>query len=452
MALPTIYIDTGGNTANSGSRNSASPLHSGSAATVSGSVVTLDGSPDLSNVAADGSDTIRITDATNTNIKIFKITAVDNALKTVTVSVAPTGVVSSTWRIGGQFLISSGNYDTDLSGAVLAGWTVQFNNSPASHSGSTFITVRASGDSTSGRVSFIGIPGGPRPILTVTTSNLVIEGATLARVTFRDLELQQGGSSSFIVNAAGSGWVFDNVWCSDSGGRAIDLDAGGSYVIDSEFSGIPEYAIDSDIGGCGVFGCYFHDSSVAGHGVTVPNSSASAMIIAYSIFDTLNVGIFVDGSAKVQIINCSIYGCSGSGILQNSTTASILIANCILMNNGDTASEYNVEAVSGANDVLVMHFNNIFYQGGAGGNLLNITANATELTTNPLFSDAPNGDFSIISASPAKGTGAPGEFPGSLSIGYPDMGAVQRQEVTPSAGAPIGISTHIHRRIQVVAT
>src|SRR3990167_1938781 len=163
MALPTIYFDTGGNAANSGSRDSAGALVTGTAATVVGLVVTLDGSPDLSGVATDGSDTIRLADSSNSNQKIFKITAVDDALNTVTVDVAPTGIVSSAWRIGGQLVYSSADWE----GAAAAGWIFTFNNSPASKSGASFITCRVPGDSATGFIKVVGKTG-VRPKLTIT--------------------------------------------------------------------------------------------------------------------------------------------------------------------------------------------------------------------------------------------------------------------------------------------
>ena len=113
MALPTIYFDTGGHAQGSGSSDAASPIVSNtSGAAVAGSIVTVAGA-DLSGVVADGSMTVYIADATNTNQKIFKITAVDNTVgvKTITVTPAPTGVVSSAWRIGGQAIFLSADID-----------------------------------------------------------------------------------------------------------------------------------------------------------------------------------------------------------------------------------------------------------------------------------------------------------------------------------------------------
>ena len=57
--MGTLYIDTGGSATNSGSSDQNAADLSGSAATVAASVVTLDGSPDLTNVdATPGSATL----------------------------------------------------------------------------------------------------------------------------------------------------------------------------------------------------------------------------------------------------------------------------------------------------------------------------------------------------------------------------------------------------------
>jgi hypothetical protein len=70
-----------------------------------------------------------------------------------------------------------------------------------------------------------------------------------------------------------------------------------------------------------------------------------------------------------------------------------------------------------------------FHSGGGGGaNLSNLTVNAqvasSEFTTDPAFTNAAGGDFSISTSSPAKATGFPGQFLGG-SLGYLDIGAVQ---------------------------
>ena len=125
-------------------------------------------------------------------------------------------------------------------------------------------------------------------------------------------------------------------------------------------------------------------------------------------------------------MSSTIYGCGNSGFETNAVMWGV-IRNCIFKDNGDAAGEYNVELNTGD---AFLHEANVYHK--ASNNLLNLTPNATESESDPLFTDAPNGDFSIGASSPAKGAGWPGEFPAGLSTGYPDIGAVHRQE--PSGG------------------
>ena len=104
--MATWYIDNvSGADSNAGTSEGAA-IASGTAATRSGAVYTLDGSPDLSGVSPN-IDAIRITGETSGNgysTERFTITAVDNGAKTVTVSPTPTGGTSGlTWVIGGAF-------------------------------------------------------------------------------------------------------------------------------------------------------------------------------------------------------------------------------------------------------------------------------------------------------------------------------------------------------------
>jgi hypothetical protein len=143
-----LYIATTGNVANSGTSDNDAADLTGAAATVSGSTVTLDGSPDLSAVSTSGPSqaAIYLADANNSNQKVFWITAADDGANTVTVVGSPTGVVSSAWRIGGRMVHTPAN----IEGALRAGDIVQFNDSPAS-SASTLLTCRAAGTAACGQ-------------------------------------------------------------------------------------------------------------------------------------------------------------------------------------------------------------------------------------------------------------------------------------------------------------
>lgn len=120
--MTDFYVDNAnGSDAFSGSSESHTADLTGTAATRSTNVYTLDGSPDLSGII-DGVDTIAIVGETSgqgsLGSTIFLITAHDDGADTVTVSPTPLGGVSGlTWSIGGAFA----TIGMAVNNAVLAG-------------------------------------------------------------------------------------------------------------------------------------------------------------------------------------------------------------------------------------------------------------------------------------------------------------------------------------------
>jgi parallel beta-helix repeat protein len=146
---------------------------------------------------------------------------------------------------------------------------------------------------------------------------------------------------------------------------------------------------------------------------------------------TIGHAFIIDGN--------TIYGCGDSGLAVADADRRIILTNNIFSENGNAAGEYNVEWVAGAAEYVGFHAWNVFYHSGGGGgaNLSGLTVNAqvasSEFTTDPAFTNAAGGDFSIGSTSPAKAAGFPGQFLGG-SLGYLDIGAVQRQEAGGGGG------------------
>ena len=444
--MGTIYVDTGGAATNSGSTDQNTANLSGTGdATVSGSVVQLTAGTDLSGVVTTAGATqssIYLAQATNTNQKIFWITAKDDALDQVTVSVAPTGITGSNWAIGGRFVWTAASIEA----AVRAGDTIILNNSPAS-AAADWITTRVAGDSTSGYITLKG-KSGVRPVVTVTNTLQCIEAGAFVLWKFENVELAQQGASGNVVttNGAAAGLLFYNVKVSDGGSYGLSLSGGGNRTVACEVTGVTLGIAQGNSTSSAHVGNYIHDVSVDGILISV---TTPVVVLLNNIVDTAaGRGIYLSGgptSVNISsIIGNTIYGCGDSGLEVADADAMVFLLNNIFAENGNAAGEYNIEWVAGNAELVSFHAWNVFYHSGGGGgaNLSGLTVNAqvasSEFTTDPGFTNAAGADFSISSTSPAKAAGFPGVFLGAGCTGYLDIGAVQRQEPSGGIGALVG--------------
>ena len=427
--MGTLYISTTGNAANSGSTDTDAASLSGTAATVAGSVVTLDGLPDLSGIITSGAaqSSIRLADATNSNQKIFWITAFDDVANTVTVSVAPTGIVSSVWRIGGRFIW----LNTDIAAALRAGDKAVINNSPANHSGSAWLTCLAGGSNSAGYIRVVGATG-VRPVITVTDTNIVLNANSQILWWFENLELaQQGASGNVIGGTLGRGSVIYNVKVSDGGGAGIAVSQGMVRIIGCEVSGVADgiNAASSVF----TYGCYVHDCS--GDGIEFTSAGALFVAVANVVDTCTGRGIFSSGAPTDQsnmscLIGNTIYGCGNSGVEITDADMVTVLINSVLQNNGNAAGESNFEYVAGNAAYVGFHAWNVLYNNSGADAPINFTVNehvgSSEFTTDPLLVNPAAGDFRLGPGSPGARLGFPGLLlGGGSSQGYLDMGALQ---------------------------
>lgn len=415
-----VYCDTGGNANYSGSRDTGTPHLSGAAATRSSvNTVTLDGSPDLSGVVTSGAnqDSIMLDGATNSNRKIFWITAVDNVAKTVTVDVDPTGINSPTttaWAIGGRHVWTK----TSIEGAIRAGDEIIFNNSPASSSSGSLLTARVAGTGAAG-MPWVRGAAGTRPVLTSTNAAYCITtSGSPDGWRFSNLEIVQSAATGGGANC-GVSWIFQNVKISDAGWECLGIQAAGCKVIGCDLSGAGNELIYFAFANkLLVYGSYLHDS--LGDGIETGNNVNIDLI--FNIIDSnAGRGVNIQTADTLMengkhLISNTIYGNGNSGLEVVDADTLVVLMNNIFAENGNAAGEYNVEWVAGDAEKIGFHAWNIFYHSGGGGgaNLSNLTVNAfvtgSEFTTDPGFTDAVNGDFTISSSSPAKAAGFPGLF------------------------------------------
>lgn len=431
-----LYIDTNGATTNSGSTDSNTATYTGTAATASGTVVTLDGSPDLSIIATSGptQQSILLQQATNSNRKIFWIVGVDNIAKTVTVDVAPTGITTGSWAIGGRHVLTNAS----IEGALRAGDTAIFNNSPAAQSTSFWI-FRNSGDSTNGYAKIMGKTG-VRPVLSVTGGSRVINANGVNSVwieNFSCIQTVSTGSTGFDLGTGNNVVALNIQVTAISSGSAMNIASTGAkvincYVTNSAGEGFLITPTLSLVMGCYATSCQGAGIEISG---TIPNISLVNCISA----SNAGQGIYFSGSPSnqghlAQIYGCTIYGNTRSGIEAKSAALNVSLLNNIVHSNG-SAGGYNVSWDAGNAQLVSLHAWNDFYQGSAtaGGNLLNFSTNAqvaaSEIVTDPLLVNPASGDFRLRTTSPAFNAGFPGALPNTTAPGgtsYLDLGALQR--------------------------
>lgn len=439
MTVGIIYMDTAANgsasASFSGTTDTTTPTVSGTTATAVTTTITLDAGTVLTGVSTAGDQAIFLSQATNTNQKIFWITnssGSGGATPTVTVSVAPTGITTSSWAIGGRMILTAANYEA----ALRPGDTVLFNISPAS-SASTLVTARVSGDATTGFIYLKG-KAGVRPNLQLTGASVVLAVGAINSWWVENLELSTTSTSGLIGSLTGQGWVFNNVKFTHTsgGGSAIHINASGYFtLLNSEFN------ISSGTGNCitttvnlTAIGNYFHGSGgdAINNNIVQPSSR-----IVNNIFSSNVRGINLPASSTTQANSVLIYGNTfyantTAGLEVANANTAVTLVNNIFVNDGTHA---NVIWDAGNAQLVSTHYNNIFYASG-GTNLTGLTPNSSELTTNPLLNNPGSGDFTLQTGSPAIAAGIPGAFLDG-STGYMDIGALQ-VPATSGGGGIIG--------------
>ncbi len=423
--MGTIFFDTGGSASNSGTTDTNSATISGTAATAVTTTITLDAGTDLSAVVTTAGATqsaIFLSQATNSNQKIFWITGTagsGGATPTVTVSVAPTGITTSSWAIGGRMIYTSANFEA----AVRAGEVLQFNNTPATKS-ATFLTCRVSGDTTTGYITVQG-KSGVRPVLEITNTSNVIAMSSISNWFFNNLEFKQDGASGNVVSVTGNCLpVFNNIKISAGGGDGFNSN-NGFTVLNSEITGCGGWGLNNS-GGNSIYsiGNYIHGNTSGG--IKLTNANASCFILDNVISSNSGRGIYLNatftGGGGI-IEKCTLYNNTTSNLTVDNAVPRLFIRNNIFQSDG---TNFNVVWTAGTAEINSVHNNNVFYISAGSNNLSGVTANSTESTLNPNMANPGSGDFSINNSSSAAATGFPGQLLGVANLGYLDIGAIQR--------------------------
>ena len=165
-----------------------------------------------------------------------------------------------------------------------------------------------------------------------------------------------------------------------------------------------------------ITGSYIHDCGQTGLSLGTSDDAK----ITFNIVDTCATAISIGGSAfSFFIQNNTLY--NGTTGINNAGTVGL---NGSVLNN--TISGFTTGANSTTNwPSDLWDYNNFF---NCTTPRINVNAGPNDTALDPGFTDAANGNFTIGANLKAKGF--PGAFPGGLTTGYLDIGAVQRVEPT----------------------
>ena len=375
--------------------------------------------------AAHVGNVIAITGGTGFTTGLYEVVSIAAAVATMDRSVGTTASTGGTGNLGGArsgFSVGT----TTLQASLVAGQKVWVKNEAWNEAVSLTIN---------------GASGAP----------ITVEGYNTARAdtptgTNRPL-LDRANAAGIAVTVTGSNHVFKYLRVTRAGTYALSdtssflllgcrLYNNGSGAISHGGSGAPvliNTELDTNTGtafthagtltvwGCGV---YVHDNTgnfMGGGG------NESVHFVSCISEANAGHGLGLLSGGKLFLINVTVDGNTGAttdGYNGSTPVASSVMLNCIFSNNG----RYGANCTD--SDSVWADYNDYFGNATAARN--NFPTGPNDQAVDPGFVDRANGNFAIGTA--LKALGYPGIFPGGLSTGYLDIGAVQRQEGAGSGG------------------
>jgi hypothetical protein len=357
-------------------------------------------------VAADVDNLINITAGVNFTLERFRIVSVAGGAATLDRACGNVGSVNGTYYLGGALALPT---DAILE-AFIPGNIAYIEAGTYTLTGA--IDVSLDGTVTN-PITIIGYNAtrGDDP----TGDDQPLIAAAANSYSFDDDWIQE---NIRCTSTASQGWRQDqggrwhNCKCHNSSGTAdrFAFYAGGTGLVsDCESicdNGYGIYAVNATR----VRSSNIHDCA---NGIV---TSQNSVVIVNCIIDTCGTkGILLGSNDVMSIISNTIYNC-GIGIDATDSNRDFVMNNII--DSCTTGASWTTE--QGTN---FFDYNN---WKSNGTDVTNVTKGDNALAVDPQFTNAPNGDFSI--GVNLKGAGFPGAFPGALSTGYLDVGAVQREE------------------------
>lgn len=449
MAMPTFTFNQAGGS-NPASASGAGPATAltGAAASFSGSVVTLDGSPDLSGVDATGLHVLYL--ATTTGRRWFRITAVDNGADTVTVHSAPAGTASGlSWAIGGK-LKDLDNTNTRLifSDDAESGWRFSLEDDQTI---STGLDVTPTGHTSGTAEPLVFQSSSAETLRTITqTSNSYNfqSNVTTGPICVTDLKLANSNATK--TNAIGFSargkliarrCVFGDA--TNKLLKGVTRNGGTPYFFLTEcrITSCTDDAIESSSTEvCRLVNCRIDNNTGNGMDVAI-NDSLS--IVGCEFHDNGGSGIEINnsGGASVAIIGSTIHSNTADGI---SFITSALHAQTLILGNNITGNGgYGIDDNSLANYGIIVRANNFGTGATANtsGQSRGLSLEASNVGVDPQYANAAGGDFTPGANVRGKGYPPNTEVTAGghgVATNYSHIGSIQPDE--SSGGGVNGIS------------
>jgi hypothetical protein len=192
------------------------------------------------------------------------------------------------------------------------------------------------------------------------------------------------------------------------------FNTGASLTTYFDCEGISTNGIAFEANNSSFFACYAHDS-VEGFETGTSAVNRFRDCIADTCTKGWDTGFSSDHG---EIDNCTVYNCTTGVYSTSNAAAKWTILNTIFKDN-TTAIDWS----GGAAGSMYVDFCNFH---GNTTDVVDVPKGNNCFALDPGFTDAANGDFSV--GSNMKAVGFPGVFPGGLSEGFVDLGAIQREE------------------------
>jgi hypothetical protein len=194
----------------------------------------------------------------------------------------------------------------------------------------------------------------------------------------------------------------------NNGGIGIDTVSSGVRLIACQFDNNGGDGVDTS---GRLYYCEVYNNVGDGQG-----GSADDTVTVETIFDG-NGGYGARHDDSTDYISCTFED-NADGALGGSTVAALIFIDCGFTNN----TGYGVDGAAG---LIFMEINCGYYGNGSGAVEGSVSLQENRVTTDPGYADADNRDYSLGTNWKALGYGG---FPSGDSVGYIDVGAVQREE------------------------